>query len=81
MIRKTDAEIQQTLAILNGVLNEAQDDNTIDEIKAQIWVLTFKVENEDDILDRNLQPDSEAAAFRAVEWLQGMIETEMLIVI
>lgn len=81
MNTRTDFEKQQVLNTLKRMTDQAQEDETRDALQAQIWVISMNVLDEDTIFDRNLEPESEAAAFRAVDWLLGRIQETALIVI
>jgi uncharacterized protein (DUF2461 family) len=78
---RSQYEKDKVIQILNKGIENAQEDETVQALQAQLWVIRMNVVDEDTIFDRDLHPESEAAAFRAVDWLLGRIEEEALIVI
>lgn len=78
---RSDYEKQQVLQTMKSMVEQIHDEQDKDSLLAQIWVVSMNITDEDVILDRELAPESEAAAFRAVDWLYGRIEQNALIVI
>lgn len=83
MIKQPDSEINGVINVLETSISSVHDQETLEELRVQLWVLKHKIIDEDTIYDCNFKPNVEAAAYRVFDWLNGYsnIQKKELIVL